>query len=78
MSYGPIVDTERCTGCNKCVTICPANIIFAADSPGEPPVVLYPDECLYHYGCVDVCPENPPAIKISHPLDMRLSLRKVK
>ena len=23
MTYGPIIDMERCTGCNRCVEICP-------------------------------------------------------
>ena len=78
MVYGPVIDQGRCTGCNKCVEICPANILFASDNPEEPPIVKYPDECLYHYGCVAFCPEKPAAIKIVHPLDMKLTLRCVK
>jgi len=78
MTYGPVIDVIRCTCCNRCVEICPANILFKGDNPKESPIVKYPDECFYHYGCVAVCPENPPAIRIVHPLDMRLSLRKVK
>ena len=77
-NYGPVIDADRCVGCNSCVEICPANIIIASEMPDEPPVIKYRDECHYHYLCMMICPVNPPAVRIVHPLDMRLSLRRVK
>lgn len=78
MVYGPIVNLETCTGCNQCVMVCPANILYEASEKKQPPLVKYPDECHYDYLCMDVCPVKPSAIKLVHPLDMRLSLKRVK
>lgn len=38
----------------------------------------YPDECWYCGTCYMVCPTEPKAITLIHPLNMRLALRKVK
>jgi adenylylsulfate reductase subunit B len=78
MSHGPIIDPELCTGCNECVACCPMDIIFPAEESGEPPVVRYPDECWYDGSCLLVCPTQPAAIKLVHPLNMRLAVRRVK
>ena len=75
MSYGPVIDHDLCIGCNECVEICPANILFEAENPEDPPISRYPDECFYGYSCVAVCPVEGSAIKIVHPLDMRLVVR---
>lgn len=78
MSYGPSIDTESCMSCNLCIESCPMDVFAEASQPGDPPVVRYPDECWYDGGCVTVCPIQPSAIRLVHPLQMRLALRRVK
>lgn len=78
MAHGPIIDSEFCNGCNNCVDGCPMDMIFPAEKPGSPPMVRYPDECWYCGSCVMVCPTQPRAVKLIHPLNMRLALRRVK
>jgi NAD-dependent dihydropyrimidine dehydrogenase PreA subunit len=45
--------TERCTGCNLCVKVCPANVFDAA--PGGPPVVARRDDCQTCFSCELYC-----------------------
>jgi len=78
MAHGPVIDSELCNGCNKCVDGCPMDMIFFAEKPGDPPVIRYPDECWYCGSCFMVCPTQPRAIKLIHPLNMRLALKRVK
>jgi len=62
-----IIDTEKCTGCNRCVNICQVDIFVPGHIKGDPPVVLYPDECWYCGCCVAECPVDG-AISLRHPL----------
>ena len=79
MTHGPVIDSELCIACNKCVDACPMDVFAPAKKKGDPPTVCYPDECWYEAACVTVCPTKPKAItKLVHPLNMRLALRKVK
>jgi NAD-dependent dihydropyrimidine dehydrogenase PreA subunit len=78
MAHGPVIDKELCIGCNKCIEACQMDVYLSAEKPGEPPIVRYPDECWYGGSCVLVCPTQPPAIKLVHPLNMRLALKRVK
>jgi NAD-dependent dihydropyrimidine dehydrogenase PreA subunit len=66
-----IIDSEKCTGCNRCVDICQVDIFIPADTRGEPPVVLFPGECWYCGCCVVECPSEG-AIKLRHPLMNRV------
>jgi NAD-dependent dihydropyrimidine dehydrogenase PreA subunit len=78
MVHGPVINRELCVGCNKCVEACPMDVICPGNKRGDLPTVRYHDECWYDGGCVMVCPTEPPAIKLVHPLNMRLALRRVK
>ena len=40
--YKPCGKNENCTGCNKCVEICPGDILREGDGKPE---VAYPEEC---------------------------------
>jgi len=55
-------DSEKCTGCNRCVDACPIDLLL----PGSPPQAAYPDECWYCGCCVMECPSG--AITLRHPL----------
>ena len=58
-----LYDSEKCTGCNRCVEACQMDVL----APGKPPLVLYPEECWYCGSCVMECP-SPGAIRLRHPL----------
>lgn len=58
-------DKTKCTACNRCVNVCPIDLIAPA-TPGEVPVAAYPDECWYCGCCVMECPAG--AVEMEHPL----------
>jgi NAD-dependent dihydropyrimidine dehydrogenase PreA subunit len=84
MSYCPFkavdIDASICNGCNRCVDICPMDVLAPNPEKGVPPVVAYPQECWFCGSCVELCPSaSKGAIRIIIPLPMRVSvLRGVK
>ena len=77
MAYGPIIDEETCIGCDLCIDSCPLDIFATGKDSGDLPIVLYPDECWYDGACVEICPVEL-AIRLVHPLYMKLVLKRVK
>lgn len=55
----PSIDQNLCTGCRRCVDICPTH---ALDQTGEKAYLRYPDLCTYCTACEDVCPVNAIAL----------------
>ena len=49
-----IVSEERCTGCDRCVRICPTDVFDAV--PGGAPVIARPDACQTRFMCELYCP----------------------
>ncbi|MCD4777269.1 MAG: 4Fe-4S binding protein [Candidatus Aegiribacteria sp.] len=49
-----IVNTDDCTGCGKCVEVCPYNAIEVIDGDA----VIDPSLCHFCYRCVEECPEG--------------------
>jgi NAD-dependent dihydropyrimidine dehydrogenase PreA subunit len=66
-----IIDSSKCTGCNRCVNICQVDLLLPNITKGAPPVVMYPGECWYCGCCVVECPVEG-AIKLRHPLMNRV------
>jgi NAD-dependent dihydropyrimidine dehydrogenase PreA subunit len=66
-----VIDHSKCTGCNKCVTICTTDVLVANPEKGKPPIVMYPEECWYAGCCVGECPV-PGAITMRLPLMSRV------
>ena len=66
-------ESSLCNGCNRCVEICRSDVLMPNPGKGQPPIVLYPDECWYCGTCVLECP-RPGAITLLHPLNQSVSL----
>jgi NAD-dependent dihydropyrimidine dehydrogenase PreA subunit len=66
-------NSERCNGCNRCVEICRSDVLMPNPAKGEPPLVLYQDECWYCGCCVLECSREG-AITMLHPLNQRMSV----
>lgn len=74
----PVVfNPEVCNGCNTCVSLCVMDILLPNPEKGNPPVLLYPDECYYDGLCVINCPLwKQGAIKLNHPLNQRVRWKR--
>lgn len=70
----PVVfDPRVCTGCNWCVEVCQSDVFVPHPRKGEPPIILYPDECWYCGCCVKECPlHEKGAIQQNWPLMLRV------
>ncbi|MCF8061970.1 MAG: 4Fe-4S binding protein [Deltaproteobacteria bacterium] len=59
-----VVDPDLCTGCGRCVDVCPEEAVRRAPSPyNRPPLAVDLDRCARFAGgdctaCVDACPES--------------------
>ncbi|MBN1188692.1 MAG: ferredoxin family protein [Dehalococcoidales bacterium] len=72
-----LFDEEVCTGCNICVEQCVMDILMPNPIKGQPPVILYADECYYDGLCVKNCPLwEKGAIKLNHPLNQRVRWKR--
>ncbi len=51
MIPGPVIDSRKCTGCGRCITICPKDVLTLQNKKG----VLAKDDCMLCSHCYDVC-----------------------
>jgi len=51
----PIIHLDLCTGCHRCVDICPTHALAQIAGKAE---LAYPDQCTYCTACEDTCPED--------------------
>lgn len=49
-----VIDTETCTDCNLCVSVCPTNVFEAV--PDGPPVIARQQSCQTCFMCEAYCP----------------------
>ena len=69
------INEKACTGCNICVDICMMDVLGANPKKGQPPIVLYPEECGFDGSCVEMCPQREKgAIRVRTPLSMKVSV----
>jgi NAD-dependent dihydropyrimidine dehydrogenase PreA subunit len=59
MAFNPIVDADKCQGCEECVDVCPVEVFEMVDDKSSP---VNAEECLGCESCVEVC--EPGAITI--------------
>jgi Na+-translocating ferredoxin:NAD+ oxidoreductase RNF subunit RnfB len=72
-----IFDESVCIGCNRCVEACMSDIFIPNPQKGEPPIILYPDECYYGGACVMECPlRDEGAIRLNWPLMQRVRWKR--
>jgi len=65
----PVINKEKCTGCNICAEICPLDVIRKIDA-GQTPDIRYPDECWHCNSCVLDCPEEAMSLRIPLPTEL--------
>lgn len=65
-----IFDPNLCDGCNKCIDFCRTDCLHPNPVPGEPPILLYPDECWYGGCCAGACDKG--ACKMEHPMNQKM------
>ena len=53
MAWQVEVDTDKCTGDEECVNVCPVGVLEMENDKANPVNV---DECLGCESCVEVCP----------------------
>ena len=66
-----VINSDLCQGCNNCVDVCRTDVLMPNQETGQPPVVVYPEECWFCACCVSHCP-IPGAIKMEYPLNQRV------
>lgn len=64
----PRIDSEKCSKCGLCASICPMNLF--AHEKGNVPQVQYPEECWHCNACVLDCPSG--AVELRLPLNYML------
>ena len=55
MAFNPIVDDEKCVGCEECVDVCPVEVFEMTEGKSVP---VNAEECLGCESCVEVCEEG--------------------
>ncbi len=55
MGWRVEVDTDKCTGDEECVNVCPTGVFEMRDEKAFP---VNEDECLGCESCIEVCPSG--------------------
>ena len=71
----PVINKEKCVGCDTCAQICPVDVIKFNKSLGMPEI-RYPEECWHCNSCVLDCRQG--AIRLRIPLPAQLLYVDVK
>ncbi|OGT79053.1 MAG: hypothetical protein A3J35_05905 [Gammaproteobacteria bacterium RIFCSPLOWO2_02_FULL_52_10] len=66
-------DLDTCSGCNMCVDVCPTDVLMPNPEIGQPPIVVYAEECWYCGGCVEECSRSN-SLTLLHPTSQRISV----
>lgn len=55
MEWMPRIDRDICTGCRRCVTVCPTHALEQVDGKAA---LTAPAACIYCSVCETICPVN--------------------
>ncbi len=55
MAWNPMVDQDKCTGCEECVDICPVEVFEMVEGKSSP---VNAEECMGCESCVESCEEE--------------------
>lgn len=69
-----IIDEAKCVGCNICTTKCRSQTLLPHPEKGQPPVVIYPDECWFCGACAEACEVG--AITMNYPINQRIFFKR--
>ncbi|MBP1729787.1 MAG: putative iron-sulfur cluster binding protein [Deltaproteobacteria bacterium] len=65
------IDYDLCTGCGRCVDLCPMDVM-RLDPSVKKPVIKYLRDCMSCFACEEECPEN--AIYVTPDREKRIPL----
>lgn len=65
----PIITKGKCNACGTCAEICPTDV-FRTVRKGEPPMVMYPEECWHCNACVLDCKQSAVTLRLPLPAMM--------
>lgn len=65
------IDYTLCTGCGRCVDLCPMDVI-RLDPDAKKPVIKYLRDCMSCFACEEECPEK--AIYVTPDREKRIPL----
>lgn len=68
------IDEKLCIGCNACANICRTQTILPNPEKGDPPLLIYPDECWFCACCVEACPTG--ALQMRQPIGRRILFKR--
>lgn len=64
-------DAAKCVGCNRCVNVCPIDVMIPNPEKGKEPIVIFAEECWFCGSCVNDCPHQ--AVTLVMPAKQRIS-----
>lgn len=62
-----ITHKNKCSGCGKCVEICPGNLL-ALEEESKGPFIRRPEDCWDCMACVKICPHGALETKLPYQL----------
>ncbi|ONI40249.1 hypothetical protein AN639_05030 [Candidatus Epulonipiscium fishelsonii] len=67
-------DHTKCIACYQCVSSCRCNVIVENPTKGQPPILVYPEECWHCAVCTENCPTG--AIEFEHPINQKITWKR--
>lgn len=72
-----IIDHNKCTGCKKCVEVCPGDLL-AIDKKTNKAFIYHPEDCWDCMACIKICPQDALETKLPYQLaNYKASLKPI-